>query len=138
MTLMFNKSLESALSVMACLARVYDDGQTSLTATQIADRQQLNRPIVAKLMTTLARALLVVGKPGPNGGFYLARPPGRIRLLDVADGVGYRANTKCCPFGPHWGGEDSHCPLHHKICDIQKQVDNLLEASTLKDFVEAK
>ena len=132
---MFSKSLESALSAMTCLARVYDGGQTTLTATQIAETQQLGRPIVAKLLTALSRARLVVGKPGPHGGFYLARAPGKIRLLDVADGVGYRTRIKCCPFGPQWGEEGNHCPMHHRIIQLREQVDDLLQTSTLEAFV---
>ena len=138
MNLMFNKTLESALSAMNCLTRVYDGGKTSLTATQIAEAQELNRPIVAKLLTTLSRAGLVVSKPGPNGGFYLARPPAEIRMLDVANGVGYRTNIKCCPFGPQWGEGEHKCPLHDKICQLRDQVDDLLMSSTLDAFQEGE
>ena len=135
---MFSKTLESALSAMTCLARAYDEGQTPLTATQIADSQELNRPIVAKLLTSLSRAGLVVSKPGPNGGFFLARPPVEIRLMDVADSVGYRADVKCCVFGPQWGEPGNHCPLHDRVCQLLHQVNDLLESNTLESFADGE
>ena len=131
---MFNKSLESALGAMARLAEVYDDGQTTLTADQIAEDRQLNKPFMSKLLTALVQGGLVASKPGRRGGFSLSRPPGEIRLIDVAECVGHRTRIKCCSFGPGYGDEGQHCPMHDKVADIRDRIRVFLETSTLGEF----
>ncbi len=132
---MFTKSLESAFSAMACLARSYDGGLTTLTAEQIAADRQLLKPFLAKLLTALSQGGLVTGKPGRNGGFTLARPPSAIHLVEIADAIGYRSRIECCPFGPEFDGEHGKpCAMHHDICKIRDQIEALLESSTLASF----
>lgn len=137
---LFSKSLESALSAAALLAEVYDGGATALTADQIAARQQLPRPFVAKLLTALSQAGIVAAKRGRGGGFALARPPEQVALLDVAAAIGHRTKIQCCPFGPEYGQgrPRGHCPLHDSVCELRGRIDGFLDESTLAGFVAAR
>ena len=135
---MISKSLESALSAMSHLAEVYAEGR-ALTAEQIASGRRLNRPFVAKLLTALRQAGLVTSKPGRNGGFSLARPPGEIHLLDIAIAIGYRARVQCCPFGPQYGDFNDGvphkpCPLHQEVGSLKDHIASFLENNTLAGF----
>ncbi len=132
---MFSRTLESALSAMACLAKVYDGGKTPLTAQQIAECHQLSKPIVSKHLTLLSASGLVVSKPGRNGGFTLARPPDQITLLDVANSVGYQPRVQCCPFSPDHGEHKGvNCPLHDNVAALLDQMQRFLQESTLEGF----
>lgn len=132
---MFSKALESALAAMSYLAETYDGGATTQTAVQIAAARALHRPVLAKLLTSLAQSGLVTGKPGRNGGFTLARPPGEIALIHIADAVGHRARIRCCPFGPEYGEDKgTPCALHDQVAGLRDQERAFLEKSTLGAF----
>ena len=132
---MFSKTLECALSAMALLARAHGQ-KMALTADQIAERQELNRPFLAKLLTQLVQGGLVASKPGRNGGFLLARDPAEISLYDVASSVGHRVRIECCPFGPEYGDEGNNCPMHEHLCQLRDQANDFLKKTTLAGFSE--
>ncbi len=132
---MFTKSLESAFAAMACLAESYDGGATTLTSGQIASNRQLLKPFLAKLLTSLSQGGLVTSKPGRNGGFTLARPPGEICLMDIADAIGYRNQIQCCPFGPEFNGDEGRpCAMHDKVSMVRDRINTFFESSTLEAF----
>lgn len=131
---MFNKSTESAIASMTLLAEVYDSGKTLLTATEIAKRRGLQRPFVAKILTQLAAAGLVKASPGRNGGYYLAKKPSRIRLLDIARCFERRESVVACAFGAHYCGTGPKCPLHDQVVALRKDVDDFLAKNTLTVF----
>ena len=133
---MFSKTLESAFSAMALLAETYqDDG--ALTADQIAELRQLNKPFVSKLLTLMVQAGLVQSKPGRNGGFSLAQSPRKISLYDVSQAVGHKVRIECCPFGPEYG-VGNHCPMHNRLLDFRDQICGFLKDTTLSSFCNQK
>jgi Rrf2 family protein len=81
--IMYGKQTERAIGAMSRLAEVWDSGKTRLSAFDIADERGLPRPMVAKILTALSQANLVVGSPGPGGGYALSRPPSEITLRQV-------------------------------------------------------
>ncbi|MSR41689.1 MAG: hypothetical protein EXS10_07280 [Phycisphaerales bacterium] len=58
---------------MSRLAEVWDGGNARLSASDIADARGLSRAMVAKLLVSLSQVRLVVGSPGPGGGYTLCR-----------------------------------------------------------------
>ena len=133
---MFNKSTESAIAAMSLLAEAWcvDKGQR-LTATQVAERRGLRKPFVAKLLTILSQAGLVVGSPGPRGGYSLGRSPDGITLLDIAQCFEREHLILACPFGPDYcGNGEEKCPLHDEVVALRAQLDAFLERTTLAVF----
>ena len=80
---MYGKATQNAIAAVSRLAEMYDNGQTRLSAEEIARSRGLQKPFVSKLLSTLATAGIVTGARGPGGGFTLARHPRKIRLYDV-------------------------------------------------------
>ena len=86
------------------------------TARDLADRSQLPRPTVGKVLKTLARAGLVVASRGKKGGYSLARPAKEISIAEIIEAIeGPIALTECgdptagqcemeggCPVKAHW------------------------------------
>ncbi len=134
---MYSKQTETAIAAASRLAEVYDGGTTRLSATQIADSRGLQRPFVAKILTSLSQAGLVSGAPGPGGGYALARPPKKIRLFDIYRLFEREDTSDACPFGGGVCGVGEPCPLHGKLVDVQDAVDRLLHETTLESFREA-
>ena len=61
-----------------------------LTLAEIARREGMSVPHVAKLMGHLRHAGLVEGVRGRSGGYVLTRPAGSISVLDALSALGER------------------------------------------------
>jgi Rrf2 family protein len=74
-----------AVRAMAQLAADGADGP--VTATRLAEEQDIPLKFLHAVLTELKRARLVRSTRGPEGGFELARPADRINLADVLRAV---------------------------------------------------
>lgn len=133
---MYGKQVECAIAVISRLAEVYDGGRTRLSAASVADSRGLQRPFVAKILSTLSQAGLVNGSRGPGGGSALARHPKSIKLYDVFRIFERTEFDDNCPFG---GGcvAGQLCPLHDKLVALQTAFDHLLHDTTFDVFRNA-
>jgi Rrf2 family protein len=50
-------------------------------------KEDLPERFISKLLSHLERAHLVHSQKGPGGGYWLARPPSRISLLEIIDAI---------------------------------------------------
>ncbi|HRQ87440.1 MAG TPA: Rrf2 family transcriptional regulator [Bacteroidia bacterium] len=131
----YSKLAQAGIAAVSYLAEI--GGEHRLAGSgEIAEARELSRALVAKILTQLSAAGLVDGKPGPAGGYHLARDPAHISLLDVVrvfedvDG-----SQVMCPFGPHWCGTGSPCPLHDTFAGLREQVLERLGRETFEQFV---
>ena len=105
---------------------------------EIARRQDIPSPYLARLMAQLARAGLLRGERGPGGGYRLARPASEIRAGDVVRAVeGPIEVVKCV-----MPGRGKACP-RQTICVTQplwkrvgEAVAEVLDGVTLQDLAE--
>lgn len=134
---MYGKQTEAAIAAMSSLAEVYDGGETRLSAAQIADARGLQRPRVAKVLSTLSQAGIISGSPGPGGGFALTRHPRKITIHQVFSLFERESDTKECPFGGGICGVGKTCPLHDELCAVQNAMDQLLHKTTFEKFRHA-
>lgn len=82
------------------------------SASELAERAKLELPTVSKVLKPLAQMGLVESFRGVNGGYKLARPPSKIRLIDVVEAIeGRFSMTECA-------GEHSQCE-HESHCGVQ-------------------
>lgn len=132
--MMYGRQSECAIAIMSRLAEVYDEGETLLSAAEVADSRGLKRPFVAKILTQLSQAGLVIGSRGPGGGATLSRHPKKIKLIDVFSIFERRNKDDRCPFGGGICGIGSDCPLHDKLVAVQKAFDHLLCDTTFEQF----
>lgn len=90
-----SKAATYALLTLAELARRQapspsDDGNADrrgMRAGEISDALGLPSAYTAKILTQLTRAGILGSGRGPRGGFFLARGPREISLLEVVDAV---------------------------------------------------
>ncbi|MDF5754304.1 Rrf2 family transcriptional regulator [Spongiactinospora sp. TRM90649] len=57
--------------------------QEPVTCAKLAAAQDIPRRFCENILQQLRRAGLVTGQRGPDGGYWLARPPEKITLADV-------------------------------------------------------
>ena len=80
---LYGAGAEYALHSLLALAA----SDEPLSVLDLATYQQLPERFLAKVFSRLKQAGLVTGIEGVAGGFVLARPADRIRVLDVLDAV---------------------------------------------------
>lgn len=131
---MYGKQTECAIAAMSRLAEVYDGGRTRLSAGDIAESRSLPGPFVAKTLSALAQAGLVVAVRGPGGGCSLARPPRDITLHEVFALFEREDESDRCPFGGGRCGVGEPCALHDKLVAVQDAMRELLHETTFEVF----
>ena len=129
----YGKTAQSAIAAMSRLAEAYAE-KRSLSSMDIARDRHLAQPLIAKLLTMLSQAGLVVGERGPGGGYRLARTPRKISLLDIVSVFERVENRTVCPFGPDWCGNQDPCPLHDAYMQFNEQFDSFLRQTNLDVF----
>ncbi|MDY7110125.1 MAG: Rrf2 family transcriptional regulator [Planctomycetota bacterium] len=134
---MYGKQTRCAIGAMSRLAEVYDGGTTLLSAADIAASRGVPRPRVAKVLAVLSQAGLVVGAPGPGGGFTLADDPANITLRDVFVLFERNEDALPCPFGDGVCGTNGPCPLHDDLTSVREALARLLDRTTFARFQTA-
>jgi Rrf2 family protein len=131
----YGQTAANAIAVMSYLAA---DPAKRAGSSEIADARNISKALTAKLLTHLAAARLVVGQPGPGGGYTLAKEPRDISLLDIVSLFEKIDPPAVCAFGHGWCGTGEHCPLHNPIERLVAVNREFLEGTHLSVFVGAK
>lgn len=130
----YGKMAWNGVAAMSYLAACYDGGRTKANSATIAENRDISKALIAKVLTILSQAGLIAGSPGPGGGYYLAKDPGGIRLIDIVR-LFERVDLETrCPFGPNWCGHNDPCPLHDEIVRMNERTLAFLERTTLAVF----
>jgi len=103
-----------------------------LTISEIARKEGLSVPYVAKLMSLVRKAGLVDGVRGRKGGYVLARPAGEISVADVLSVLGQQLYAE--EFCDRWTGELGAC-AHKTDCAVRslwKGLERLIVTATTR------
>ena len=131
----YGKVAQAAISATSLLAEHYAaEGGKRLNSREIAERRKLSQAIVGKVLTTLSQINLVIGSPGPGGGYTLARPPQTITLSEAIAPFERLDESLTCPFGKGWCGTGPQCPLHQQLTQLRSQIADFLSQTTLASF----
>ncbi len=133
----YNKTIQTAVAIVSHLAEHNGGERTKASSHDIAEARHLSQPLVAKLLTQLSQKKLVSSTPGPNGGYWLSRPPADVNLYDVACCFEDPDVLPLCPFGPNWCGSQDPCPLHQDFIDISEQFVAFLKKTTFQRFLQS-
>lgn len=111
---------------LRCLLQIARAGDAaSLTIGEMAEREGVSAPNVAKIMRILRRAGLVRSTRGKAGGYSLAREAGRVRALDVLSALGGPLFDP--GFCDRHAGTEAHC-LNTRDCSIRPVLRGLQDA----------
>lgn len=131
---MYSKLAQGGIAAVSFLASVSSEDRL-VGSAEIAGSREMSRQLIAKILTRLSQAGLVIGTPGPTGGYRLSRPAAHISLLDVVRVFEDVESRVMCPFGPKWCGHGPHCPLHDKFIEMHEDVIGRLKKETFAQFV---
>ena len=102
---------------------------------RIARQAGLRKPLLAKVIAQLARARLVRSYRGPGGGVELARPAEDLRLSMVVQAMERSKRSRQCALGFQRCSEENPCQLHDRWSSIQKEIQALLEETTIASML---
>lgn len=104
------------------------------TASEISEVTRVPAAYLAKVLQQLARAGVVFGQRGPNGGFSLSRPSDKITIWEVVQSLEPMKRIKECPLDlkTHKG---RLCPLHKKLDDAIAEFERSFKGTTLADLI---
>lgn len=128
---MLSQTVEYALRAMVHVAGLEPD--QALSSEVLAQRTQIPKDYLSKVMRDLAVAQLVKSQRGPNGGFKLARPAAQISLLDVISAVDPIERIVRCPLG-----NPAHlnlCPLHRRMDHAIAMIEQEFRKTTLAELL---
>ncbi len=124
---MFTQTVEYALRAMVCLAASPGEPQSN---AQIAVTTKVPSAYLSKVLQKLAKAELVHGQRGVQGGFVLARPAAETTILQIVSAVDPIQRIHTCPLGLESHGVRL-CPLHKKMDQALAQVESAFASTTL-------
>lgn len=130
----YSKLAQAGIAAVSYLAEYSLEDRLSGSG-EIAKDRQLSQALVAKVLTMLSTAGVVEGKPGPSGGYRLARDAQQISLLDVIRVFENLEEKVMCPFGPNWCGTGPICPLHDMLIETHHSTLDRLQQENFSQFI---
>lgn len=100
----------------------------------IAEHTHAAPGYLVKVMQTLAKADIVSGQRGSNGGFTLRRDPATLSVLEVINAIDPLERIRTCPLGLEGHGARL-CPMHRRIDDAVAAIEKSFADSTILDMI---
>ncbi len=129
---MLSKTAEYALRAVACLAQ---RPEQPASAERLAQQTKVPRRYLHAVLQDLVRAELILSRPGPGGGYSLARSPGEITILDVVNAVSPVQRIRHCPLG--LPSHTSLCPLHQELDRAYAAVEESFARVTIEQILKS-
>jgi Rrf2 family protein len=128
-------SLRGDYAVRTMLALGEHRDAELLSAGRIAERMGIPVRFVAHVLSDLARAGLVSGRPGRRGGYRLARPVGEISLLQIVDAAEERGNGARCVLRGGPCDPSGRCAVHDAFAAANESLQRELASTRLSELV---
>ena len=130
-----SRRTDYGVRVIVDLAALPKDSRAS--TSDIADRQNIPAPFLAKIISQLSLSGLVSTYRGSGGGVSLARPASEITLLQVIEALDGPLRLNRCAIEPDACPRNGHCPVHHIWAQAQTDLTSLLRSTTFDALVKS-
>jgi len=134
MTVIFSKKCEYGLQAVLYMAA--KEPGCVCPSDEIADKLQIPKEFVSKILQSLTESGIVDSKKGKSGGFLLAKNPSKIRLIDIVTAIDGLDLFNRCVLGFPNCSPDQPCPVHDKWGELRTKAYNMLTDETIDKFKE--
>jgi len=134
MTVIFSKKCELALQAVLFLSIKKD--KIIFSALEVSKELKVPKEFVSKMLQILTASGIIGSKKGKNGGFYLARRPSQIKLIEIVEAVDGLEVFNNCVLGFPDCSSDHPCPVHDKWGKIRDEAFKMLSEETLEQLKE--
>lgn len=104
---------------------------------EIAERQNIPGPFLAKIISQLSTSGLVVTYRGSGGGVSLARPAAEISLLEVIEALEGPIRLNRCTIEPEVCPRNGYCPVHHIMAKARADLASQLGRATFDNLAKS-
>ena len=132
---MFSKGCQYGMRAVLFLA-VYSSLQKRLGVVEIADKQEVPKHFLAKILQQLAKEKLISSTKGPSGGFYLNKENRQRNLKDVIIALDGNQIFTDCILGLKECSSEKPCPLHFQAYGIREGLKYQIEHQTIDEIAE--
>lgn len=132
MTVIFSKKCEIGLQAVLFLS-TQKLGEL-FNAQTISQKVKLPKEFVSKVLQLLTKSGIVGSRKGKNGGFFLAKPPKQIRLIEIVKAIDGDSVFQNCVLGFPGCSDNNPCPVHTTWGKIRDEAQRMLLEETLCDF----
>lgn len=133
---MLSQTAQYALRAFVHISEHGDDGP--VLARDIARATHVPKQYLSSILREAVRAGLLKSTRGKGGGFKLARPKHRIRLLDVMQRYDDVLARAACPMGQPRCNDAQPCVFHDHWKPVAEAYRSMLEHTTLEDVLRAR
>lgn len=134
--LKFTKKTEYALMAMKQIA--LSDGSNCISAKEIADSNKIPFELLSKILQSLNRSNIIFSTQGIKGGYTISKSPDSISISDIIKAVEPNYQIVDC-FEENLKQEECSlihcCQIRSPLTKLQREIDNLLEKTTLKNII---
>ena len=102
----------------------------------ICKSQDITPAFLTKILQPLIKEGIVASQRGVGGGFYLARDPGEVSLLDVVRAEEGPLSLNQCLIEPGSCERDIFCPVHGAWQEVRDEMASILERHTFALLVQ--
>jgi Rrf2 family protein len=127
---MFKTETRYALHAVTVLAR--SDGR--VPNAELAANLNISLPMVAKILNRLVQGGLVVSRPGPGGGYALARAAADIRLSEVVAPTEGEDWGRGCILGLPTCDDENPCALHPAWLKLRTRILSMLNERSVAEM----
>jgi Rrf2 family protein len=133
MTVIFSKACELGLQAVLFLSTKED---RVFNATEVSKELKVPKEFVSKVLQILTSSGIIGSKKGKNGGFYLAKKPAEIKLIEIVEAIDGLDLFKTCVLGFPGCSHETPCPVHDKWGKLREEAYKMLSEETLEDLKE--
>jgi Rrf2 family iron-sulfur cluster assembly transcriptional regulator len=134
--MIYSAGCEYAIRAITRLAQQAPAGEFCLLR-DLRDGNSFPEHFVGKLLQALVKSGILASAKGRGGGFALRRPPHEITLRQIVDAIDGRDRIERCILGLSVCNEHQPCPQHDAWTDVRRQINAMLDRTTLAELVEA-
>lgn len=131
---MLSMTAQYALRAFVFIA-IHEDEHPVL-AKDIAAHTGVPPHYLSRILRDAVRARLLESARGVGGGFRLARPPNKMKLVDLLSPFDDVLDRSKCPFGQPRCNDQNPCGFHDHWKPISVAYRRMLEETTLADIDE--
>ena len=134
MTVIFSKKCE--LGLQAVLFLSIKKEKVIFKAEEVSEELKVPKEFVSKVLQILTDSGIVGSKKGKNGGFYLAKRPSQIKLIDIVKAIDGLDVFNNCVLGFPGCSVSVPCPVHDKWGKLRDEAFKMLSEETLEQLKE--
>ena len=109
-------------------------GNGPMRVRDIAKKQGISAKYIEQLIAVLKGAGLVNAVRGVHGGYSMAKPPSRVKMLEVFDLLEGNLDQLECRGCPGSCSRDKNCAVRDVWTGVRAAVKGVLEKETLADM----